>query len=259
LGDIFHWQMLFIYIGLPGVLLSLLILTIKEPLRRETNSTDLAIAPPSFRESLAIIWEKRTAYMLITIATSFTAFVSYGSSAWIPTYFNRTFGWQMREIGFKYGIIVTIFATLGVLAGGWLADRYNQQGKSDGKVWVGLLASIGIFFAGGVFLLSDPNVILMSLAIPSFLIAFPFGAAVAAVQELMPNRARALASAIFLFFVNMIGMGGGPLCVAFFTDSILHDEKMIKHSIVALYLIGGFLATLFYYIALKPYRKEMSN
>jgi MFS family permease len=255
LGDIFHWQMLFIYIGLPGVLLSLLILTVKEPLRRELNPTEIATAQPTLREALGVIWEKRTAYLLLTIATSFTAFVSYGSSAWIPTYFNRTFGWQMREIGFKYGIIVTIFATLGVLAGGWLADKYNQQGKLDGKVLVGLFASIGIFFAGSVFLLSDPNVILISIAIPAFLISFPFGASVAAVQELMPNRVRALASAIFLFFVNMIGMGGGPLCVAFFTDSILHDEKMIKYSLIALYLIGGFLSTVFYYLALKPFKQ----
>jgi MFS family permease len=259
LGDIFHWQMLFIYIGLPGVVLSLLVLTVKEPLRREMNENGIALEKPTLSEALGVIWEKRKAYMLLNMGTSFTAFVSYGASAWIPTYFNRTFGWQMREIGFKYGIIVTIFATLGVLVGGLVADKYNQQGKSEGKILVGLFASVGIFCTAGIFLLSDPNVILLSIALPAFFISFPFGASVAAVQELMPNRVRALASAIFLFFVNIIGMGGGPLCVAFFTDSVFHDEKMIKYSLIALYLIGGFLATLFYWLALKPYKMAINS
>jgi MFS family permease len=256
LGDIFPWQMLFIYIGLPGLLIALLITTIKEPIRRDANQ--VVDAEPTLQEAFAIIWSKRKAYLLLSIATAFTAFVSYGSSAWIPTYFNRTFGWQMREIGFKYGIVVTIFSTLGVLVGGWVADRYNKQGVLNGKIRVGLMSGIGISLSAFLFLLSDPNMILLSIAIPAVCVSFPFGAAVAGIQELMPNRVRALASSIFLFFVNIIGMGGGPYVVAFFTDAVFHDEKMIKYSIIALYTIGGLATTIFYALALKPYEEAVS-
>jgi MFS family permease len=255
LGDIFPWQMLFIYIGLPGIVIALLVATLQEPPRRAANPNE--IAEPTLKEAFEVIWAKRKAYLYLSIAASFTAFVNYGSAAWIPTYFNRTFGWEMKVVGFKFGIIVTIFATLGVLAGGWIADWYGKQGIVDGKIRVGLFSGIGIFLSAFLFFLHDPNLILLSLAIPAFLISFPFGAAVAGVQELMPNRVRALASSIFLFFVNIIGMGGGPYLVAFFTDSVFHDEKMIPYSIVALYLIGGFLLTLFYALTLKPYREAM--
>ena len=255
-GDIFHWQKLFIYIGLPGVVIALLMLTIKEPARK--SSTLTIEKEPTLQEALAVIWSKRQAYIYLCIATSFTAFTNYGSSAWIPTYFNRTFGWQMKEIGLKYGLIVTVCSALGVLAGGWLADRYHKKGVTDGKVRVGLIAGVGMLLSSFNFLLSDPNMILLSLAVPAFFLSFPFGAAVAAVQEIMPNRVRALASSIFLFFINIIGMGGGPYLVAFFTDSVFHDEKMIKYSLIALYLVGGLATTLFYWLGLRPYKEEMA-
>ena len=207
-GDIFPWQMLFIYIGLPGILIALLLLTVKEPIRRDGQ--DIVTTKPTLQESFAIIRAKSKAFFLLNTATAFTAFVSYGSSAWIPTYFNRTFGWQMKEVGFKFGLIMTIFSTLGVLAGGWLADNYSKKGVIDGKIRVGLISGVVLFLSAFNFLLSDPNLVLLSLAIPIFFISFPYGASVAAVQEIMPNKARALAGSIFLFFVNIIGMGCGP-------------------------------------------------
>ncbi len=259
LGNIFPWQLMFIYIGLPGLIIALLLLlVVKEPARKDTLNAKGIVDKPTLGEALAIIWDKRTVFLALSIGTAFTAFVSYGSSAWIPTYFNRTFGWQMKEIGLKFGLIVTIFSVLGVLAGGWLADRYAKRGIFDGNLRVGLISGVGILLSAGNLLLSDPNMILLSLSVPAFFIAFPFGAATAAVQEIMPNRVRALASSIYLFFVNIIGLGGGPFIVAFFTDSVFHNEKMIKYSLIWLYIIGGTAVIGFFLLALKNYRTALA-
>ncbi len=258
-GEIFHWQLMFIYIGLPGLAIALLMLTIKEPMRKNAEGTLDTSDKPSLSEALKIVWDNRKAYIAISIGAGFGGFVNYGSSAWIPTYFSRTFGWQMKEIGLKYGLIVTIFSGLGVLAGGWLADRYAKEGAVDGKLRVGLFSGIGILLSSFNFLLSDPNWILLSLAIPAFFIALPLGACAAAVQEIMPNRVRALSSSIFLFVINIIGLGLGPSVVAFFTDNIFHAEKMIKYSLVALYLIGGIATTLLFWSGLNPYREVISQ
>ena len=259
MGDIYPWQMLFIYVGLPGVLVALLMLTIKEPARTNVLKTQDGGTEVTLKEALAEIWTRRRAYLNVTLGASFGAFISYGSSGWIPTYFVRTFGWQMKEVGFKYGLIVTIFCALGVYAGGWLADWYVKRGVSDGKVRAGIISGLGVFVSSFNFLLSDPNMILLSIIVPSFFVAFSFGASVAAVQEIMPNRVRALASSIFLFIVNIIGLAGGPFIVAFFTDSVFHDEKLIKYSLVALYLIGGVATILFYWMGLKPYREAVAE
>ena len=81
------------------------------------------------------------------------------------------------------------------------------------------------------------------------------GASTTAIQELMPNQTRALASAIFLFLINIIGLGLGPFVVAFFTDKIYKDEMAIRFSLVALFVIGGCLSVLFYAIAYRKYKK----
>jgi MFS family permease len=251
LGDIFHWQILFIYIGLPGLLIALLLFSIKEPTRKDLNTQQTAAAASSLREALNIIWSKRKAYLFITFGVTFGAFGSYGSTAWVPTFFVRTFGWQMREIGFKFGLLITVFSALGVLAGGWMADRYIRQGRADGRMRVGLQSGVVLTLSAVIFLFDNPNLVLAALAIPAFFLAYPFGAAV---QEIMPNRVRGLASSIFLFILNMIALGGGPLVVALFTDYIFKNELLLKYSLVALYLIGGLLSTLFFALAFKPYR-----
>lgn len=257
-GSIYPWQLMFFYIGLPGLLIALLVMSIKEPDRKETLEQQ-KIAKPSLSEALQIIWQNRSAYSAIVLGTSFTAFANYGTSAWVPTYFNRTFDWAMPVIGLKFGLIVTIFSGLGVLVGGWLADRYVRNGAKAGRVYVGIISGVGILISAGNFLLGNPDLILLSLAIPAFFMAFPLGAAAAAVQELMPNRVRALASSIFLFFINMVGMGGGPYVVAFFTDSVFHDESMIRYSLVALYLIGGIATILCFWLGLKPYQRILAE
>jgi hypothetical protein len=85
------------------------------------------------------------------------------------------------------------------------------------------------------------------------------GASTSAVQELMPNQVRALASAIFLFLINLIGMGLGPSFVAVFTDYIFHDESAIRYSLMALFITGGVFALLFYLLGYRTYNKTISR
>lgn len=256
-GAVYPWQLLFFYIGLPGIGIALLMLTVKEPARKETLLQGAAATQPTLRTAMQMIWVQRKAYFPICAGTAFTAFTNYGSSAWIPTYFVRTFGWSIQKTGLSYGLLITVFSALGVLAGGWVADWFSKNGRPEGKVRVGLISGIGILISCFNFLIPNPNWVLFSLAIPAFFIAFPLGAAGAAIQEIMPNRVRALATSIFLFFINIIGMGLGPLLVAFFTDSVFHDEMMIKYSLIALYITGGVATIWCFWVGLNNYDKAI--
>ncbi|MEP7143108.1 MAG: MFS transporter [Ferruginibacter sp.] len=259
LGNIYHWQKLFLMIGLPGLLISLLMFTVKEPVRKDVLQKDGVQSKLSLSESLKIIFKNLTTYLSICLGTAFTAFVSYGSTAWIPTYFNRTFGWPVPKAGLYYGLILLAASILGVLWGGRYADKLKSKGVHNGRVRVGLIAATGILFSCFIPLINDPNMVLALLFIPAFFVASPMGASTTAIQELMPNQVRALSSAIFLFVLNMIGLGLGPLLVAFFTDKVFHDEKAIRYSLTALFVMGGALGLLFYSIAYSSYKKVMEQ
>lgn len=257
-GEVFHWQLLFFYIGLPGILIALLVSTIKEPIRSNSLHKNIANKQISLSEALAFIKTKRKAFLCVTLGITFISMVAYACTAWIPTYFVRNFGWSIQKAGGLYGIIISIFSTSGIITGGWLADRFVKQGKTDGKLRVGIIASIGIMASAFFPLLNNETHVLVLLSIPSFFIAFPFGASTAAIQELMPNNVRALASAVYLFILNIIALGFGPLIVALITDYVFHDENAIKYSIAITAIVGSSLALLFYYEGLKAYREAVS-
>jgi MFS family permease len=258
-GEIFPWQMIFLYVGLPGLLIALLLLTIKEPARSNTLQVDGETVKLSLKESLAIIFKHRTAYLMICFATAFAALVNYGSNAWIPTFIARTYGWEVPRAGAFYGFILVTSSISGVLFGGWYADYLVKKGIPDGRLRVGLLGTVLCLCSFWIPLLPKAEWALLAVFIPSFALAAPFGATTAAIQEIMPNQVRALASSIFLFILNLIGIGLGPTSVALFTDYIFKDENAIRYSMVLLYLIGGGGAVLFTLIGLKHYRKAIED
>jgi MFS family permease len=259
LGTIYHWQKLFLLIGLPGLIISLLLLTIKEPARKDVLISDNQQVKLSIRQSLQIVFKYPKTYLSICLGTAFTAFVSYGCTAWIPTYFNRTFNWPVPKAGLYFGLILLAGSVCGVLWGGWYADKLKNNGFKNGRVKIGIIATIGILCSFFIPLISNPYVVLGLLFIPAFFIASPMGASTSAIQEMMPNQARALASAIFLFILNMIGMGLGPLLVAFFTDSIFKEEGAIRYSLTALFVVGGVFGTLFYITGYKGYKNILNE
>lgn len=153
--------------------------------------------------------------MSVCLGTAFTAFVSYGCTAWMPTYFYRTFGWPVPKAGLLFGLVLLAGSICGVLWGGWYADYLRNKGVQNGRLRVGLIAAVAILLACFIPLLSNPVLVMVLLLVPAFFIASPMGASTTAIQELMLNQVRALASAIFLFLLNMIGLGLGPFMVAF--------------------------------------------
>jgi MFS family permease len=257
LGNIYHWQKLFLMIGLPGLLISLLMFTIKEPARKDALQKEGIQTKLSLSQSMKVVFAHPTTFITICLGTSFTAFVSYGCTAWIPTYFNRTFGWPVPKAGFSFGLVLLVASILGVLWGGWYADKLKSKGVHNGRIRVGLISAAAVLCSCFIPLISNPNVVLALLFVPAFFLASPMGASTSAIQELMPNQARALSTALFLFVLNFVGLGLGPLVVAFFTDSVFHDEKAIRYSLFALFVIGGILASLFFSIGYISYKKVM--
>jgi len=259
LGNIFHWQKLFLMIGLPGLIIAALMFTVREPDRKDKLIRGGTDADLKLGDALKIIFQRANTYIGISLGTAFTAFINYGLTAWIPTYFNRTFGWSIPKAGLSYGMVLLTGSVSGILWGGWYADRLIRRGVTNGRVRIGMIAAIGSLFFCFIPLVGNPQLVLVLLMFPAFFAASPMGACTTAVQELMPNQVRALASAIFLFLINMIGLGLGPSFVAVLTDFVFRDESAIRFSLMALLLTGGILALLFYWIGYKTYNSTLKR
>lgn len=254
LGEVRPWQLIFLLLGAAGVLFTLLMLAVREPQRQGVGA---GVVVP-MREVGAYLRANRKTVICHNFGFACISFASYGSGAWVPTFFVRTYGWDAGHVGVVYGSIVAVFGCLGIVFGGRLADRWARRGRTDANMRVGLLAACLVLPLSLIYpLLNDANLVAVLMAPTVFCLSMPFGVAPAAIQEIMPNAMRGQASAIYLFVVTLFGLGVGPTAVALVTDYVFHDDMALRYSLLivsgsALLLGAGFLAR-----GLQPYRDSL--
>jgi MFS family permease len=87
----------------------------------------------------------------------------------------------------------------------------------------------------------------------------PFGVAPAAIQQIMPNAMRGQASAIYLFVVNLIGLGLGPTAVALTTDFVFRDDQAVNYSLLIVNTVAHLVAAMLLWIGLKPFMSSLDR
>src|SRR6185369_6880928 len=97
LGDVRPWQLVFFIAGLPGLLLALALLAVREPARRGLGATERTNIP--LREIWQTFLSRRTAYLALVGAFALLVMHGHGSGTWIPTFFARKFGWEAGRVG----------------------------------------------------------------------------------------------------------------------------------------------------------------
>jgi MFS family permease len=256
-GSIRSWQLVFFVVGLPGLLVALLLLTVAEPSRKGLHA---ARPSASLRETWAYLCENGAALVCLNCGIALVTLNSYASTSWIPTLFERRFGWNQGSIGLVYGAIVGVCGTMGVVAGGWWADRWSRHGCTDAPLRVAWLATLCGLPCTILYPLARSGEWTALLLVPMvFCGSMPFGVAPAAIQRMMPNTMRAQATAIYLFVINLIGMGMGPTLVALGTEHVFHDKNSVHHSLLIVGTLSYLCAGVLLGISLKRYRRSLEH
>jgi len=255
LGAVRPWQVIFFLLGGAGMLFSVAALAIREPARHGMGA---GVQVP-LREVARYLLANRATVIYHNVGFAMLALASYGSAAFIPTFFERTYGWSAPDIGIVYGIIVMVFGALGIVCGGWLADRLSRTGQPDAAMRVGLLATLAVIPFSVLFPLLGANVAVVLLVFVVFFLSMPFGVAPAAIQEIMPNAMRGQASAIYLFVVNLLGLGLGPTAVALVTDKVFRDDQAVRYSLLIVTTSAELIALVLLWLGLKPYRASVER
>ncbi|HEX7874031.1 MAG TPA: MFS transporter [Sphingobium sp.] len=255
-GALEPWQAVFVAVGLPGLLVALLVLLLREPQRTGMK----AGPPPGLGEVFDYIRDRRGAFLYTILGYSVAGVMWNGSIAWLPTFFMRAHGWTIAETGLRYGLAVMIGGLSGVLCGGWLAVRMRAKGHLDANIRVGFL-SLAIAVPTGVAGVLIPNATASLVLIYLFLFgcAMPWGGAAAALQEITPNQMRGQVSALYLFCLSLCGMGFGPAIVAGFTDHLFGRDDALPWSLALTILLTAPVAAILLWRACAPYRAALAR
>lgn len=254
-GVVEPWQQVFVIVGLAGLLVLPLLWTVKEPLRRGVGAgTKVATS-----DVVAYIKTNFKTFTCHNLGFALLSFSSYGSGAWIPSFFIRRHGWTQGEVAWTYGWIVAIAGTLGIVAGGRIADWLAQRGYRDSKMRMGLIAAVIWAPFGMSFpLVESPTLAVFMLIGGTFTASMPFGVAPAAIQEMMPNTMRGQASALYLFVVNFIGLAIGPTVLALISDYVFGVENL-HLSLFWVATIAHAISAIFLFMGLKPFVESLDR
>ena len=228
-GAVEGWQLTFFIIGLPGVLVSLLMLaTVREPMR--TGIVDENAIP--VRDVADYLWDRRRAYAGHILGSSIFIMVVYALNLWGPTYFIRTFGYSRPEAGLVMGFVMIGAGTAGLLLAGTLSDRLVARGVHDAYIRTILFSMLAMIPSATAlaFIQNDIlGIVFMTLAV--FFSAFQGGVAGGTLQLMTPNRMRGQVMAVYGLASNLIGLGLGPTVIAMTTDYVFGYDAAIGKSI----------------------------
>ncbi len=257
-GELRTWQTVFLLLGAPGILIALLALTVREPARGASRSRADTALP--VRDTFAHIGRHRGAFAAQGLGFAAFSLVNYATAAWFPAFFQRTHGWTSGQVGFYMGGATMVFGTLGILAGGWLADRLKRSGRVDGNMLVGIIASaLALVVAFPLYLTSSFRVLIAALVVTNVAAALPWGAAAAALQEITPAPMRGQMSAIYLLLINVLGLGLGPTVVALLTDHVFGSEALVAMSLLTVTIGGRVLTMVIIGLGLAPFRGALRD
>jgi MFS family permease len=159
----------------------------------------------------------------------------------------RGYGLTLMQTSLYFGAITLAGGISGMWLGGWLADRYGARNKAAyARVSAIALLLSAPFHVLGVLSPAQSWAFLV-FVIPTALASAWVGPTICAIQHLVQPGMRALASALFLFVNNLIGLGLGSLLIGAMSDGLAarYGADSLRYAILAgtvFYLLG---ATLF--------------
>lgn len=253
------WRAAFFVVGLPGLAIALLVrYTMIEPPRgyADGGAPPAALAKVNVKAGFAVLWRVRTTRHVV-IGVTLTALVGYGSIVWGPAFLIRNHGLTPGQVGLFLGPVMGIIGGLGAYIGGMLADKLAARRQAWNAWIVGLAKILAIPFIVSFYLIDSTFWALVVYMPAAFLGAFYLGPSFAMIQSLTPLRSRALASAIMLFVLNLVGLGFGPQLIGIASDvmRVWFENDSLRYALLGAAFINIW-AAVHYYLAGKTIESD---
>ena len=207
------WRLTFAAIGLPGVILTLVLLTtVREPARRSVGPMAAERPDATLLDYLA---QHRGIFSSFYFYIGMLTTAVMATAVWMPTILIREHGRAVTAAGYLFGTCATAGAIAGMIAWGVLARRAERLRTGAAGLWRLLLAGVLVALPCGVIapLMGDLRLLLPIAG--GTALGFASGSPLPAlmIQTVGPSAFRARLVALSLLFSSVIGGTIGPLSV----------------------------------------------
>ncbi|MGE0775964.1 MAG: MFS transporter, partial [Sphingomonadaceae bacterium] len=219
------WRTAFLAVGLPGLAAALVVLLfVREP---ERGRLDRIKGASDQRLLSSIVRYFRSPLLVLAaLGGAFASFVWIAMLSWMPPLLLRTKGMTLGDVAAYYSVVTGVASLSGAVAGGFIADRWGRTNPRSYALVPCITLIVSIPFYLIALWLSDWRLIMVVLVVPFTAYAMFMAPTIALIHNSVEPSRRAMCSAIYLFIINLIGTGGGPLTVGWLSDHFAAEHGL---------------------------------
>ena len=242
----FGWRAAFFVAGVPGLLLALLCLGLKDPPRgAQDHELGDAVRPhpaplpggEGVRAAYARLLRNRP-YRLTVLGYAAYTFALGGLAFWAPAFLERVRGMPKAQATVQFGAIVVVTGFIGTFAGGWAGDFFLRRSKEaylQVSGWATVAAAPAALVA---FVSPNPAVYMPAIVVTELLLFASTGPINSAIVNVVAPTERATAVALSILGIHLLGDVPSPPIIGALSDATsLGTAFLILPAVIA--LAGG--------------------
>ena len=213
-GTIKPWQAVFIIVGVPGLLLALAMLTVREPVRRDVKK-GASTAPWHMFRYLFSNWKTYLTFVLPFCLMTTVAYTHF----WMPEMFTRTWGMEIPDFAKIKAIVTLVCAPATVFSAGALSDYLVRRGRDNAPLVIAVVGTF-IFVPTGILigLMPGTTSAFAILGLSLIGIATTTATGLTALLMITPPQFRGQISAVYYMAISITGLTLGPATVGWLSD-----------------------------------------
>jgi len=228
------WREALLVVGIPGLLLAVIVrLTVVEPERGHSEGREALGEQPPFLTTVRFLW-RRPSFIHMTVAAGLSSYVGYSVISFLPSFLVRSYGMPVDQVGIYLGLIIGIIGGAGFFLGGYIADHLGQSGHRRALSFIGITVLLTAVPYAAMFLSDSWQAALWLFLVPAATANVYLAPVLSQAQGLVSLRMRAMASALALLVINVIGLALGPLLTGVLSDFLegRFAEESMRYSLL---------------------------
>jgi MFS transporter, Spinster family, sphingosine-1-phosphate transporter len=212
LGHHYGWRTPFMICGVPGFLLGLAVLGLKEPVRGASDH----LADSAERGSISGLLRNK-AYWTITLGAAMMTFAIGGLQVWMPTFLVRMRHLHLDRANLIFGGMTVVSGTVATLLGGWLGDRLLRRTPAAYQLVSAIGMGLSIPAIMAAIYWKGPAMY-PAIFLGEFFLLLNTAPLNAALVNSVSARIRATALAVNIFMIHLLGDAFSPTLIGYISD-----------------------------------------
>ena len=219
LGQHYGWRAAFLACGLPGLLVALLALSMREPPRGHFDAPEEVVASPTWPSALRAL-AKNPRYLVAVAGYTLVTFATGGIADWFATYLARERHLELAHADGLVGTATVVGGLGGTIVGGLLADRARRYTKQAYLATSGLaMLPAAALLTVAIYVARSPSAIFASLVAAQIFLWMYNGPINALIVNSVDAGLRARAFGLSIFSIHVLGDALSPPLIGALSDA----------------------------------------